>query len=97
MAYVLDLFAKALKLFDSYILYYSSLYWHSFGAQEYWKKKWQPKAPQCRLKYNSNGETVQLADLTRLKLEQFTVAFGVLFVGYCLSLMQFLRERFIKY
>jgi len=41
------------------------------------------------------GEAVQLVDKVRLKLEQFYVAFAILFAGYALSLIQFLRERFI--
>jgi len=53
-------------------------------------KKW---LPQFKLKYNRNGEAVQLANLTRLKLEQFTVAFGVLFVGHFLVLLQLIREH----
>ena len=95
---IIDLFVKALKiLYCSIPVLYSSLYWHGFGLQDHWKKKLVPTAPQCKLNYNINGEAVQLADLSRLKLEQFTVAFGVLFAGYFLALLQFLRERFIKY
>jgi len=54
-----------------------------------------PKTTQCDLKYNSNGESVKLVDRARFKLKQFYVAFAVLFAGYALSFIQFLRERFI--
>ena len=50
---------------------------------------------QCLLEYNNKGESVQVVERVRLKLEQFTVAFVVLFIGYVLALLQFLRERFI--
>jgi len=56
------------------------------------------EAPQCILKYNIFGECVNVAgDGVRLKLEQFYIAFGVLFGGYVLALLQFLRERLIHY
>ena len=54
-----------------------------------------PVPRQCLLQYNNKGESVQLVDRARLKLEQFTVAFAVLFIGYVLALLQFIRERFI--
>ncbi len=54
-----------------------------------------PAPRQCLLQYNKNGEVVQLMDLARLKLGQLYVAFIVLFVGYIMAFMQFLRERFI--
>ena len=50
---------------------------------------------QCLLQYNKNGESVQLVDRVRFKLEQFRVAFIVLFIGYFLALIQFIRERII--
>ena len=56
-----------------------------------------PGALQCQLKYNSWGECVSLVDQVRLKLEQFYIAFAVLFGGYVLALFQLLRERFIRY
>jgi len=59
-------------------------------------KKTVPKTSQCNLQYNNNGEFVQLVDRARLKLNQFYVAFGVLFAGYALAFVQFLRERFIR-
>ena len=80
-----------------YFLLYSSLFWHCFGLKDYAMRRWVPTAPQCKLKYDSSGQSVQLADISRLKLEQFIVAFGVLFFGYFLALLQFLRERFIQY
>jgi len=55
-----------------------------------------PDAPQCLLKYDSVGESVKIVDKARLKLEQFYGAFIVLFVGYALSLIQFIREIFIR-
>ena len=72
-----------------------STLWHSLGLQTYWRRHLQRQAPQCHLKYNSNGESVQLLDKARIKLEQLYVAFYVLFIGYVLALIQFLRERFI--
>ena len=59
--------------------------------------KLMPVPRQCLIQYNKNGESVELVERVRLKLEQFTVAFIVLFVGYVLALIQFLRERFIRY
>ena len=56
-----------------------------------------PGAPQCQLKYNNRGECVNVVDQARLKLEQFYIAFGVLFGGLFLASLQFLRERFIRY
>jgi len=64
---------------------------------DYWIKKIFPSAPQCQLKYNSRGECVKIVDQARLKLEQFYIAFAILFGGYVLALLQFLRERFIRY
>jgi len=50
---------------------------------------------QCLLQYNNAGESVQLVERVRFKLEQFRVAFIVLFIGYVLALIQFIRELFI--
>ena len=75
----------------------SSLRYHAFGLGEYWIKKYSPSAPQCQLKYNSRGECVKIVDKGRLKLEQFYIAFAVLFGGYVLALLQFMRERFIRH
>ncbi len=72
---------------------FRSFWWHSLGLQEYWKKKMVPKTPQCKLDYNNRGEAVQLVERARIKLEQFYVAFAVLFAGYFLALLQFIRER----
>lgn len=49
------------------------------------------------LKYNSQGESVQMVDKARLKLKQFYVPFAVLFIGYVLAFFQYLRERFIHH
>ena len=51
---------------------------------------------QCKLDYNHRGESIKLVDRARLKLEQFYVAFIILFVGYVLALIQFIREGFIS-
>ncbi len=56
-----------------------------------------PDAPQCQLKYNQQGECVNLVNQARLKVEQFYIAFAVLFGGYILSLLQFIRERFTRF
>ena len=72
-----------------------SYWYHAFGFGIYWRQKMIPVPRQCLLQYNLQGEFVQLADLARLELGQFSVAFIVLFVGYVLALLQFLRERFI--
>ncbi len=45
-----------------------------------------PVAKQCRLHYNSEGESVKLIDRARIKLEQFYLAFIVLFIGYSVPL-----------
>ena len=74
-----------------------SYWWHAFGLNIYWIKKMIPYAPQCNLKYDSKGESVQLVDKVPLKLGQLYVAFVVLSFGYVLALIQFLRERFIRY
>ncbi len=73
-----------------------SYWYHSFGLKDYWQKKMNSDAPQCLLKYDSVRESVKIVDKARLKLEQFYGAFIVLFVGYALSLIQFLRELFIR-
>ena len=75
--------------------YIRSYLYHSMGFQRYWMQRLMPVPSQCLLQYNNQGESVQLVDGVRLKLEQFYVAFVVLFVGYALALIQFLRERFI--
>lgn len=70
-----------------------SFWWHSFGLTLYWEKRLAPRAEQCRLDYNSRGGTVQISQLAPFKLEQFYFAFLVLFIGYILALLQFIRER----
>jgi len=75
---------------------YRSFRYISTGLNKYWAKKLRQGAPQCRLQYNSQGESVKLAELSPLKLEQFYVAFAILFCGYALALIQFLGERFIR-
>jgi len=55
-----------------------------------------PVAKQCRLPYNSQGESVKLVDRTRLKLEQFYLAFLILLIGYILAFIQLIREHFIR-
>ena len=73
-----------------------SFWYVSLGFPDYWTNKvYVPVPRQCLLHYNSNGEDVKLVDKAQLKLDQFYVAFIVLFVGYVLALLQFLRERFI--
>jgi len=66
--------------------------------QSYWERKLIRSAPQCMLKYNSQGESVHMVDdKARLKLGQFYVPFAALFIGYFLALVQFLRERFLHF
>ena len=65
----------------------------SLGFTDYWVKKLARRADQCRLDYNSRGGTVQMIQLAPLKLNQFYLAFLVLFVGYILAMFQFVRER----
>jgi len=77
--------------------YPRSLWFHAYGLNEYWRKKTFHVAPQCMLQYDSQGESVQLVDKARLKLEQFYVPFGALFIGYVLTLIQFLKERFTHF
>ncbi len=72
-----------------------SFLYAQFGLMLYWTNKMIPAQSQCQLHYNDNGEYVKLVNGARIKLEQFYVAFVVLFVGYILALLQFLRERFI--
>lgn len=75
-----------------------SLWWFAYGLQSYWERKLIHSAPRCMLKYNSQGESVQLMNnKARLKLEQFYVPFAALFIGYVLALTQFLRERFLQF
>lgn len=49
------------------------------------------------IQYNNKGESVQMVDKARLKLKQFYIPFAALLIGYVLALVQFLRERFIRY
>ncbi len=56
-----------------------------------------PVPRQCLLQYNNNGEDVEIVERARLKLEQFSVAFIVLFAGYVLAIIQKLRERFVRF
>jgi len=79
-----------------YILSFRSFWFAAFGLAQYWAKKTVPLAKQCWLQYDIRGEFVQLVDKVPLKLEQFYLAFVVLFIGYLLALMQFIRERFIR-
>ena len=88
-------FIRALYEFNSML--YRSLWWNSLGFQAYWTNKLTPVPRQCLLQYNNNGEDVKIVERARLKLEQFSVAFIVLFAGYVLAIIQFLRERFIRY
>ena len=55
-----------------------------------------PVAKQCRLHYNSEGESIKLVDRARIILEQFYLAFLVLFIGYAIALFQFTREYLIR-
>jgi hypothetical protein len=53
---------------------------------------------QCLLKYNQNGFSTGVTDKkTRLKLEQFSFAFLVLFIGIFISFVQFMREKMHYY
>ena len=72
-----------------------SLWWMAFGLGNYWDNKLSPRSKECRLRYNNGDESVQVVDTASLKLEQFYLAFLVLFIGHCLALMQFIRERII--
>lgn len=75
-----------------------SLWWHAFGLQNYWMKKGLPKeSSHCLLNYNEKDQSVKLLDKVQFKLGQFYVTFVALFVGYVLALVQFLRERLIRY
>ena len=48
----------------------------------------------CELKYNSKGYSTGISDPnTRLKLQQFYVAFLVLFFGCLIAFVQFMREK----
>jgi len=82
-------------LVNIYMYVGRSYWWNSVGLQRYWMNKLMSAPRQCLLEYNNKGESVQVVERVRLKLEQFTVAFVVLFIGYVLALLQFLRERFI--
>ena len=80
-----------------FIIYYinRSFLYSQFVLLLYWTNTMIPAQSQCQLQYNDKGENVKLVNGARIKLEQFYVAFIVLFVGYVLALLQFLRERFI--
>jgi len=69
----------------------------AFGLGNYWDNKLSPRSKECRLNYNNGDESVHVVDKSRLKLEQFYLAFLVLFIGYCLALVQFIRERIITH
>ena len=79
-----------LKLFS-----FRSYLWDSFGLQDYWRRKLAPRVDQCRLKYNSRGGSAQvIKDLAvRFKLQQYYLAFVLLFTGFALAFIQFIRER----
>ena len=77
------------------VFFKRSFQFREYGLRDYWLEKTVPKTTQCDLKYNSNGEFVHLVDRARLQLKQFYLAFAVLFVGYALAFIQFLRECFI--
>ena len=82
------------KLIENF--FFRSFWYVQLGFPDYWTNKvYVPVPRQCLLQYNNKGEDVKLVDRAQLKLEQFYVAFIVLFVGYVLALLQFLRERFI--
>jgi len=44
------------------------------------------------MNYVNGDENVQMVDQTRLKLKQFYLAFILLFIGYFLAILQFIRE-----
>ncbi len=79
-----------------YIQIVSSIVWHSLGLHTYWMRRFLPVAKQCRLRYNNQDESVKLVEQARIQLKQFYLAFLVLFIGYILALIQFIRERFIR-
>jgi len=88
-------FIRALYRCNSIL--YRSLWWNSLGFQAYWTNTFMPVPRQCLLQYNNNGEDVEIVERARLKLEQFSVAFIVLFAGYVLAIIQKLRERFVRF
>lgn len=76
-------------------IFFRSYLWDSSGLQDYWRKKLAPQVNQCRLKYNSRGGSAQvIKDLAvRFKLQQYYLAFLLLFTGFVFAFIQFIRER----
>ena len=76
----------------SYHYWFRSLWYFNFGLTDYGKKDMKRK--RCLLNYNSQGFSTKRSS-NRIKLELFYLPFLILFIGYLLAFVQFLREKFI--
>jgi hypothetical protein len=71
-----------------------SLWFFDTGLRDYWFEAYENPPEKCRLDFNSKGVVTKKFD-NQIKLEHFYLPFLILFGGYLLAFMQFLREKFI--
>ncbi len=69
-----------------------SLWYHASGIYNYWFVLREKYPKQCMLRYNSNGQSTTRSS-RRLKLKQFYLPFLILFGGYVLAFIHFIREK----
>ncbi|XP_046651950.1 uncharacterized protein LOC124342817 [Daphnia pulicaria] len=72
----------------------ASLWFYDTGLRDHWFDVYEKPPGQCRLDYNSKGVATKRSS-NQIKLEQLHLPFLILFGGYLIAFMQFLREKFI--
>ncbi|XP_057374702.1 glutamate receptor 2-like isoform X1 [Daphnia carinata] len=71
-----------------------SLWFIDTALFDYWHAQYLKKPLQCRLNYNSKGVSTKTFK-NRVVLKQFYLPFLILFCGYFLAFLQFLREKIL--
>ena len=91
--YISNYSPQTIERMSKFDLHFRAMWYYSSGIFNYWYVVREKYPKECMLTYNSKGQSLRKLSHRRLKLEQFYLPFLILFGGYFLAFMQFIREK----